>query len=69
MLCFYFLFILKKTDVIGIKTGNKVQIESARATVTPNNTILKKKKRKPLSSTDDVHRLPLGETGLPNGSL
>ena len=45
MFCFYFLFILKKTDVIGIKTGNKVQIESARATVTPNNTILKKKKQ------------------------
>ena len=44
MFCFYFL-ILKKTDVIGIKTGNKVQIESARATVTPNNTILKKKKQ------------------------
>ena len=43
MLCFYFLFILKKTDVIGIKTGNKVQIESASATATPNNTILKKK--------------------------
>ena len=43
MLCFYFLFILKKTDVIGIKTGNKLQIESASATETPNNTILKKK--------------------------
>ena len=68
MLCFYFLFILKKTDVIGIKTRNKVQIESASATATPNNTIIKKKS-KPLSSTDDVHRLPLRETGLPNGSL
>ena len=51
MLCFYFLFILKET-------GNKVQIESASATETPNNTILKKKS-KPLSGTDDVHRLPL----------
>ena len=45
MLCFYFLFILKKTDVIGIKTTNKVQIDSASATATPNNTILKKKKQ------------------------
>ena len=36
MFCFYFLFILKET-------GNKVQIESASATETPNNTILKKK--------------------------
>ena len=39
---FYFLCHLKKTDVIEIKTGNKIQIESAIATATLDmNTISK----------------------------
>ena len=33
---FYFLCHLKKTDVIEIKTGNKLQIDSAIATATLN---------------------------------
>ena len=42
---FYFLCHLKKTDVIEIKTGNKIQIESAIATATLDmNTISKKNK-------------------------
>ena len=65
MLFFYFLCHLKKTDVVEIKTGNKIQIESAIATATLDmNTISKKtKQNKPFSNTDDVHRLPLRETG------
>ena len=61
---FYFLCHLKKTDVIEIKTGNKIQIESAIATATLDMDTLKKtKQKKPFSNTDDVHRLPLRETG------
>ena len=54
----------KKTDVIEIKTGIKLQIEiaSASATATLNNTILKKEK-KPFSNTEEVHRTLLTETG------
>ena len=65
MLFFNFLCPLKKTDVIEIKTGNKIQIESANATATLDmNTISKRqKKNKPFSNTDDVHRLPFRKTG------
>ena len=62
---FYFLYQIKKTDVIEIKTGNKIQSESAIATARLGmNTISKKtKQNKPFSNTDDVQRLPLRETG------
>ena len=61
MLLFYFLCHLKKTDVIEVKTGNKLKVERAIATSTLNiNTISKNKQtNKPFSYTDDVHRLPL----------
>ena len=62
---FYFLCHGKKTDVIEIKTGNKIQIESAIATATLDmNTVSKKQnKTKPFSNKDDEHRLPFRETG------
>ena len=71
MLCFYFLFILKKTGVIGIKTGNKVQIESAIATATLDMDTISKKENQTNPSairmTYTVSRL--GKQDLPNGSL
>ena len=49
MLFFYFLCHLKTTDVIEVKTGNKIQIESAIATATLDmNTISKKKNKQTL---------------------
>ena len=71
MVCFYFLFILKKTDVVGIKTGNKVQIESAIATATLDmNTISKKQnKTNPSAIRMTYTASRLGKQGLPNGSL
>ena len=71
MLCFYFLFILKKTDVIGIKTGNKVQIESAIATATLDmDTISKKENQTNPSAIRMTYTAScLGKQDLPNGSL
>ena len=71
MVCFYFLFTLKKTDVIGIKTGNKVQIESAIATATLNiKTISKKENQTNPSAIRMTYTASrLGKQDLPNGSL
>ena len=60
---FYFLCHLKKTDVIEIKTGNKIQIESAIATATLDMNTISTQTNKPFSNTDDVRCLPLRETG------
>ena len=47
MLFFYFLCHLKKTDVIEVKTGNKLKVERAIAISTLNiNTISKKETNK-----------------------
>ena len=46
MLFFYFLCHLIKTDVIEIKTGNKIQIESAIATATLHMNTISKKQNK-----------------------
>ena len=68
---FYFLCHLKKTDVIEIKTGNKIQIESAIATATLDmNTISKTQNKTNPSAirmTNTASRLE--KQGLPNGSL
>ena len=71
MLFFYFLCHLKKTDVIEIKTGNKIQIESAIATATLDmNTISKKQnKTNPSAIRMTYTASRLGKQDLPNGSL
>ena len=46
MLFFYFLCHLKKTDVVEIKTGNKIQIESAIAIATLDMNTISKKENK-----------------------
>ena len=68
---FYFLCHLKKTDVIEIKTGNKIQIESAIATATLDmNTISKtQNKTNPSAIRMTYTDSRLGKQGLPNGSL
>ena len=68
---FYFLCHLKKTDVIEIKTGNKIQIESAIATATLDmNTISKKQnKTNPSAIRMTYTASRLGKQDLPNGSL
>ena len=76
MLFFYFLCHIKKTDVIEVKTGNKLQIESAIATSTLNiNTISKKKninnnkQPNPSAIRMTYTASRLGKQGLPNGYL
>ena len=71
MLFFYFLCHLKKTDVIEIKTGNKIQIESAIATATLDmNTISKKQnKTNPSAIWMTYTASRLGKQGLSNGYL
>ena len=68
---FYFLCHLKKTDVIEIKTGNKIQIESAIATATLDmNTISKKQNKTNPSAIRMTYTAScLGKQGLSNGSL
>ena len=68
---FYFLCHLKKTDVIEIKTGNKIQIESAIATATLDmNTISKRQnKTNPSAIRMTYTASRLGKQDLPNGSL
>ena len=68
---FYFLCHLKKTDVIEIKTGNQIQIESAIATATLDmNTISKKQnKTNPSAIRITYTASRLGKQDLPNGSL
>ena len=68
---FYFLCHLKTTDVIEIKTGNKIQIESAIATATLDmNTISKKQnKTNPSAIPMTYIAFRVGKQGLPNGSL
>ena len=63
MLFFYFLCHLKKTDVIGIKTGNKIQIESAIATATLDMNTISKKQNKTYTAAC------LRKQDLPNGYL
>ena len=43
---FYFLCHLRKTDVIEIKTGNKIHIESAIATATLDMNTISRKQNK-----------------------
>ena len=71
MLFFNFLCLLKKTDVIEIKTGNKIQIESANATATLDmNTISKRQnKTNPSAIRMTYTASRLGKQDLPNGSL
>ena len=71
MLFFYFLYHLKKTHVIEIKTGNKFQIESAIATATLNiNTISKTENQTNPSAIRMTYSASrLGKQGLPNGYL
>ena len=71
MLFFNFLCLLKKTDVIEIKTGNKIQIESAIATATLDmNTISKRQnKTNPSAIRMTYTASRLGKQDLPNGSL
>ena len=71
MFLFYFLYQLKKTHVIEIKTGNKLQIESAIATATLNiNTTSKTENQTNPSAIRMTYTASrLGKQGLPNGSL
>ena len=71
MLFFYFLCHLKKTDVIEIKTENKIQIKSAIATATLDmNTISKRQnKTNPPAIRMTYTASCLGKQDLPNGSL
>ena len=68
---FYFLCHLKKTDVIEIKTGNKIQIERAIATATLNiNTISKTENQTNPSAIRMTYTASrLGKQDLPNDSL